>query len=78
MRSISNRFSTWIVAHPVWWAAGSGLVLVLVGVALGLAPILIAAAGAAGGALNIFHARRRGYCPLPAEPSAPAKQADVE
>jgi hypothetical protein len=28
--------------------------------------------------LNILHARRRGYCPLPAEPSPHPVRADAE
>ncbi|MDO9175312.1 MAG: hypothetical protein Q7V62_10950 [Actinomycetota bacterium] len=55
------------MAHPVVWGVGVGVALVLVGVAFELAPIIVVAAGAAIGVLNILHARRRGYCPLPAE-----------
>jgi hypothetical protein len=68
MRSLRSRFSDWVVAHPVRWGVASGAVLVLLGVALDLAPIVVIAAGTAIGGLNIVHARRRGYCPLPAEP----------
>lgn len=68
MRRLLSRFSDWVVVHPVLWAMGSGVVLVLLGVALDLAPIVVIAAGAAIGVLNIVHAKRRGYCPLPAEP----------
>ena len=67
MRSLLGRFSDWVVRHPVWWGVGSGAVLVLLGFALQLAPVVVVAAGAAIAVLNILHARRRGYCPLPAE-----------
>jgi hypothetical protein len=74
MRQLLSRFSDWVVAHPVLWAVGVGVVLVVVGVALSLPPILVIAAGAAIGVLNVLHARRRGYCPLPEEPgSRPAR-----
>src|SRR5687768_7883137 len=66
MRSLLSRFSDWVVVHPVLWGVGSGVVLVLLGFALNLAPIVVLAAGAAIGVLNVLHARRRGYCPLPA------------
>jgi hypothetical protein len=73
MRGLAGRFSDWVVAHPVWWGVGAGVALVLLGVALDLAPIVVITAGAALGVLNILHARRRGYCPYPPEPgSAPA------
>jgi len=70
MRSLMSRISNWVVAHPVLWGVGLGAVLVLLGLALNLAPIVVIAAGAAIGALNILHAKRRGYCPLPAEPGS--------
>jgi hypothetical protein len=70
MRRLRSRFSDWVVAHPVLWGVGSGAVLVLLGFALDLAPLVVIAAGAAIGVLNILHARRRGYCPLPAEPGS--------
>lgn len=63
-----SRVSDWIVLHPVLWAVGLGASLVLVGLALGLGPIVVAAAGAGVGVLNLLHARRRGYCPVPAAP----------
>ena len=69
MRHLLRRFSDWVVLHPVWWGVGSGVALVLLGIALELAPIVVVAAGAAIGVLNILHARRRGYCPLPPEPT---------
>jgi hypothetical protein len=62
------RLSDWVLAHPVLWAAGSGFVLLLLGLALNLAPIAIIAAGAAITILNIVHAKKRGYCPRPADP----------
>jgi hypothetical protein len=51
---------------------------VLLGVALDLPPIVVIAAGVAVGVLNILHARRRGYCPLPAEPGSPPVRAETE
>lgn len=68
MRSLASRFSDWVVAHPLRWGLGCGFVLVLFGVALQLAPIVVMVAGACVGVLNVLHAKRRGYCPLPAEP----------
>lgn len=79
MRSLLSRFSDWVVVHPVLWGVGSGVVLVLVGFALNLAPIVVIAAGAAIGLLNLLHARRRGYCPLPpAEPGSHRVRAEAE
>ena len=78
MRSLLGRFSDWVVVHPVLWGVGLGVVLVLLGFALDLAPIVVIAAGAAIGVLNILHARRRGYCPLPAEPGAQPGRAEAE
>jgi hypothetical protein len=78
MRSLPSRFSEWVVAHPVLWGVSSGVVLVLLGVALNLAPIVVIAAGTAIGLLNILHAKRRGYCPLPAEPGSPPVRAEAE
>jgi hypothetical protein len=71
MRGLLSRISDWVVAHPVLWGVGLGVLLVLVGLALDLAPILVIAAGAAIGVLNILHARRRGYCPVPGEAGSP-------
>ena len=71
MRSLLGRFSDWVLAHPVLWGVTAGVVLVLLGLALDLAPIVVIAAGAAVGVLNVLHARRRGYCPLPPEPGSP-------
>ena len=70
MRRLLSRFSDRVVAHPVLWAVCVGIVLVVLGVALRLPPILVIAAGAAIGVLNVLHARRRGYCPLPDEPDS--------
>ena len=78
MRSLLSQFSDWVVGHPVLWGVGSGVVLVLLGVALNLSPIVVIAAGAAIGVLNIIHARRRGYCPLPAEPGSLPGRAGAE
>ena len=69
VRGLRSRLSDWVVAHPVLWGVGLGVVLVLLGVALDLPPIVVIATGAVIGGLNIVHARRRGYCPLP-EPGA--------
>ena len=63
MRSLPSRFSDWVVVHPVLWGVGSGVVLVLLGFALNLAPIVVIAAGAAIGVLNILHAKRRRLLP---------------
>jgi hypothetical protein len=65
MRSLTSRFSVWVLIHPVLWVVGSGVVLVLLAFALKLAPTVVVAAGAAIGVLNIRHAKKRGYCPLP-------------
>jgi hypothetical protein len=70
MRGLLSRFSDWVVVHPVLWGVGAGLVLVLLGLALDLSPFVVVAAGTAVGALNVIHARRRGYCPLPEQPGA--------
>jgi hypothetical protein len=70
MRSLLRRFSDWVVAHPVGWGVGAGAVLVLLGFALDLPPLVVIAAGAVVGALNVLHARRRGYCPVPPDPEA--------
>ena len=78
MRSLLGRISDWVVVHPVLWGVGAGVVLVLLGFALDLAPIVVIAAGAAIGALNILHARRRGYCPLPAEPGSHPGRVEAE
>jgi hypothetical protein len=78
MRSLATRFTDWAVVHPVWWGVGSGVVLVLLGVALNLAPIVVIAAAAAISVLNILHAKRRGYCPLPAEPGSHPMRAESE
>jgi hypothetical protein len=78
MRRLLSRFSDWVVAHPVLWGLGAGVVLVLLGLALRLAPIVVISAGAAIGVLNILHARRRGYCPLPAEPGSHPGRASAE
>ena len=73
MRSVPRRCSDWIVAHPVWWGVGLGVALVLLGSALDLPPIVVVAAGAAIGVLNVLHARRRGYCPVPEPGSHPVR-----
>jgi hypothetical protein len=73
MRGLASRFSDWVVVHPVLWGLGAGVVLVLLGFALDLPPIVVIAAGAATAVLNILHAKRRGYCPLPAERGHPLR-----
>ena len=78
MRRLLSRLSDWVVVHPVLWGVGAGVVLVLIGFALDLPPIVVIAAGAAIGLLNILHAKRRGYCPLPAEPGSHPARADAE
>lgn len=78
MRSLLSRFSDWVVAHPVLWGVGLAVVLVLIGFALEFAPIVVIAAGAVIGVLNILHARRRGYCPLPAEQDSQPGRAGAE
>ena len=78
MRSLPSRFSDWVVAHPVLWGVGFGVVLVLLGLALHLPPVVVIAAGAAIGVLNVLHARRRGYCPLPTEPSPDPVRAEAD
>jgi hypothetical protein len=78
VRTLLSWFSDWVVVHPVPWGVGSGVALVLLGFALNLAPIVVIAAGAVIGLLNILHARRRGYCPLPAEPASHPRRADAE
>ena len=45
MRSLRGRLSDWVVAHPVLWGVGLGVVLVLLGFALHLPPIVVIAAG---------------------------------
>ena len=77
MRRLVSRSSDWVVAHPVWWGMGSGVVLALLGFALNLTPIMVTAAGAVTGILNILHAKRRGYCPLPAAPSSHPSRSET-
>jgi hypothetical protein len=78
MRGLLSRFSDWVVAHPLLWGVGVAVVLVVLGVALDLAPIVVIAVGAAIGVLNILHARRRGYCPIPADPQSRPVRADAD
>jgi hypothetical protein len=78
MRSLASRFSDWVVVHPVLWGVASGIVLVLLGLALNLPPLVVIAAGATIAVLNIVHAKRRGYCPLPAERSSHLVRAEAE
>ena len=78
MRSLPRQFSDWIVAHPVLWGVAEAAALVLLGFALDLPPIVVIAAGAAVGGMNIVHARRRGYCPLPEATASPPSTADAE
>jgi hypothetical protein len=78
MRSLLSRFSDWVVEHPVLWGVGLGVALVVLGFALNLAPIVVVAAGATIGVLNILHAKRRGYCPLPQERDSHPVRAEAE
>ena len=78
MRSLLSWFSDWVVVHPVLWGVGLAVVLVLLGFALDLAPLVVVAAGAVIGVLNILHARRRGYCPLPEEPGSHPGRTEAE
>jgi len=50
MRSLLSWSSDWVVVHPVLWGVGCAVVLVLIGLALQLPPIVILAAGATVGA----------------------------
>jgi len=63
MCTVPSRLSGWILVHPILWAMGSGVLLVLFGFALNLEPVVVIAAGTAMGLFNILHARKRGYCP---------------
>lgn len=65
MRRWLSGFSDWVVSHPVLWSVGLAVTLVLLGLALALAPVVVITAGAVMAMVNILHARRRGYCPLP-------------
>jgi hypothetical protein len=78
MRGLPSRLSDWVLSHPVVWGVGSAVVLVLLGFALDLPPIVVITAGTAMGVLNILHAKRRGYCPLPAEPGSHPERVDGE
>ena len=78
MRRRLRQFSDWVVSHPVTWGVGLAAVLVLLGFALDLAPIVVLAAGATIGVLNVLHARRRGYCPVPARSTAHPGRAEAE
>ena len=64
------------MVHPVWWAVGSGAVLVVSGIAIDLVPVVIALAGAAIALLNILHAKKLGYCPRPTEPGSSEASED--
>lgn len=46
MRRLLSRFSDWVVSHPVRWGVSWAVVLVLLGFALRLEPIVVLAAGA--------------------------------
>lgn len=78
MRRLPKRFSDWVLVHPALWAVGSAVVLIVLGLALDLAPLVIVAAGAALAVLNILHAKQRGYCPLPADPGSHPGRAETE
>jgi hypothetical protein len=68
MRGSLNRSSEWVVSHPVRWGVGWGVVLVLLGFTVDLAPIAVLVLGTAIGVLNIVHAKRRGHCSRPSAP----------
>lgn len=55
---------------------GSGVVLVVLGIAVDLAPVVILVAGATIAVINVLHAKKRGYCPRPAEPGSPGANED--
>ena len=78
MRNLPNRFSDWVLVHPVLWSVGAGVVLVLLGLTLNLVPIVVIAAGAAIGVLNVLHAKKRGYCPLPGEAGSHPERAEAD
>ena len=78
VRGLLSRLSDWVVAHPVLWGVGSAVVLVLLGFALDLAPVGVVSAGAVVGVLNVLHARRRGYCPVPADPGPRSARTEPE
>jgi hypothetical protein len=63
IRTVPNRLSGWILAHSILWAIALGVLLVLLGFALNLEPIVVIAAGTAMGVINIVHATKRGHCP---------------
>ena len=77
MRSLLSRFSDWVVVDPVWWGVGSepcwcySALLSIWHRSWSLRPQPPSPA-------NILHARRRGYCPLPAEPGSPPVRAEAE
>ena len=52
MRSLLSWFSDWVVVHPVLWGVGLAVVLVLLGFALDLSPVVVVAAGAVLGVLT--------------------------
>lgn len=58
MRGWLSRSSDWVASHPVRWGVGLGVVLVLLGFALDLAPMVVIAAGTAIGRPST-HASRR-------------------
>ena len=78
MNSLLSRLSDWVVAHPVLWAVGLGVVLVVLGVAFQVHPLVVVAVGATLAALNVLHARRRNYCPLPEEQGSRARHVEAE
>lgn len=68
MPGLQARIGAWVLAHPFMWGVGSAAVLVLLGFAFHPSPVVVIVAGSVLGVVNILQARRRGYCPLPAEP----------
>lgn len=65
MRRLLGRLRRRAVAHPIARSAVCGVLLLVIGVATGLPPVVVALAGTAVGLLNVVHARRSGYCPIP-------------
>ena len=78
MRSLpaGSMTGSWFIRSGGAWA--SGVVLVLLGFALDLAPIVVIAAGAAIGVLNIFHAEAGATAHFRQGPGSYPVQAEAE